>query len=204
MGTKGRLCLTVSRCCAVTFAIGPFWDTVVCDVSPLDCADMLLGIPYQQAHNIVYHAKFHKYHLQHEGCTYVLTSSTPQSTQPMTRQAIVKQVSLNKYVSLCLVHPIKLDHLTIPTPQDMAPQLQEISNAFPQPTGLPLSCSIEHTIDLILEASFPNAPSYHLTPQEADVITRQPDQLLNSGPTPPSSFPFASPTFLMPKQFMFQ
>ena len=39
--------LTVSRCCAVTFSIGPFWDIVVSEVSPLDCADMLLGLPYQ-------------------------------------------------------------------------------------------------------------------------------------------------------------
>jgi hypothetical protein len=139
---------------------------VVCDVSPLDCVDLLLGIPYQQAQNIVYHAKFHKYHLQHEGHTYVLTSSTPHSTQPLTRQATIKQVNLNKYVSLCLVHPIKPDHLTNPTPQDMAPPLPEVVNAFPQPTRLPPSCSIEHTIDLILEASFPNAPSYRLTPQE--------------------------------------
>ena len=64
---------------------------------------------------------------------------------------------------------------------------------------LPSSFSIEHTIDLILESSLPNAPLYHLTPQEDDVITRQPDQLLISGPTPPSSLPFASPTFLMSK-----
>jgi hypothetical protein len=32
--------LTVSQCCVVTFVIGPFWDTVVCDVSPLDCVDL--------------------------------------------------------------------------------------------------------------------------------------------------------------------
>jgi hypothetical protein len=82
----------------------------------------------------------------------------------------------------------------------MAPPLPEVVNAFPQPTRLPSSCSIEHTIDLLLEASFPNVPSYCLAPQEADVIARQPDQLLNSGPTPPSSFPCASPTFLMEKQ----
>jgi hypothetical protein len=183
----------------VTFVIVPFWDTVVCGVSSLECDDMLLGIPYQQDWNIFYHAKFNKYHLQHEGRTYVLTSSTPQSKQPMTRQAVVKQVSMNKYVSLCLVRPIKLDHMSIPTPEDMAPQLPEIANKFPQPTGLPLSFSIEHSIDIILEASFPNAPSYHLSPQEVNVITHQPDQLLNLDPTPPSSFPFASPTFLMLK-----
>jgi hypothetical protein len=81
----------------------------------------------------------------------------------------------------------------------MAPLLPEVVNVIPQPMGLPPSCSIEHTIDLILEASFPNAPSYCLAPQEADVIECQPDQLLNSSPTPPSSSPCVSPTFCMPK-----
>jgi hypothetical protein len=189
--------LTVSQCFEMTFAIRPFHDIVMCDVSPLDCVDMLFGLPYQQAQNIVYHAKFHKYHLQHEGRTYVLTSSTPHSTQPLTRQTTIKQVSLKKYVSMCLVRPIKLDHTTNPTPQDMIPPLSEVANAFPQPMGLPLSFSIKHTIYLILEASFPNAPSYSLTPKDTDVITCQLDQLLNLGPTPPSSFPCASPTFLM-------
>jgi hypothetical protein len=196
---KEGLHLNVSRCCAVTFAIGPFQDTMVCDVSPLYCVDMLLGLPYQHARNIVYHAKFHKYHLQHEGHTYVLTCSTPHSTQPLTRQATVKQVILNKYVSLCLVLPIKLDHLNNPTPQDMTSPLPEVYNSFPQPKGLPPSCSMDHTIDLISKVYLPNASSYSLTPQEVDVIALQPDKLLNSGPTPPSYFPCASPTFLMPK-----
>jgi hypothetical protein len=31
----------------VTFTIGQFKDIVLCDVSPLDCVDLLLGIPYQ-------------------------------------------------------------------------------------------------------------------------------------------------------------
>jgi hypothetical protein len=61
--------------------------------------------------------------MQHEGCTYVLTSSTPHSTQPLIEQAVVKKVTLNKYVSLCLVHPIKPYHLTNLAPQDMSPLL---------------------------------------------------------------------------------
>jgi hypothetical protein len=183
----------------VTFVIDPLWDIVVCDVSPLDYVDLLLGLPYQQDRNIVYHAKLHKYHLQHEGPTYVLTSSIAHSTQPLTGQAAIKQVTLNKYVSLCLVRSIKPDHLTNPTPQDMDPPLPEVVNAFPQPTRLASSWSIDHTIDLLLKASFLDAPSYHIAPQEADVIECQPDQILNSGPTPPSSLPCASLTFLMGK-----
>jgi len=38
--------LPVSQCCLVTFAIGEFKDTILYDVSPLDCSDLLLGIPY--------------------------------------------------------------------------------------------------------------------------------------------------------------
>eukprot|EP00253_Pinus_taeda_P035363 PITA_35363 len=87
--------LTISQCCAVTFAIGPFRDIVVCDASPLDCADLLLGIPYQEARHAVYHATDHQYHLQHDGRTYVLTSSTSTSTQPSIGKAPIMRVNLN-------------------------------------------------------------------------------------------------------------
>jgi hypothetical protein len=44
---KEGMCLIVSWCCAMTFAIDPFRDTVVCEVSHLYCVDLLLGLPYQ-------------------------------------------------------------------------------------------------------------------------------------------------------------
>jgi hypothetical protein len=37
--------LLVNKRCVVTFSIGPFQYTVECDVSPLYCVDLLLGIP---------------------------------------------------------------------------------------------------------------------------------------------------------------
>jgi hypothetical protein len=74
----------------------------------------------------------------------------------------------------------------------------------PQPMGLTQSFSIEHTIDLIPEASFPNSPSYSLAPQKVDVIEFQPNQHLNSIPTLPSYSPCLYPTFHMPKWFFFQ
>lgn len=148
----------------MTFAIGPFRDIVVCDVSPLDCVDLLLGLPYQQARHAVYHAKTYQYHLQQEGRTYVLTSTALESTQPVTRHASIKHVSLNKDVSLCLVCPIKLDNLTNPASPYMAPLLHEFADIFTQPMGLPPYRSIAHMIDLLLATSFPNAPTYRLGP----------------------------------------
>jgi hypothetical protein len=60
----------------------------------------------------------------------VLTFAAPISTHPITRHAFIKHVSLNKDVSLCLVHPIKLDNLTNSTPPDMAPLLHEFEDLF--------------------------------------------------------------------------
>jgi len=192
--------LTISQCCAVTFAIGPFRDTVVCDVSPLDCADLLLGIPYQEARHAVYHATDHQYHLQHDGRTYVLTSSASTSTQPSIGKAPIMRVNLNQDVSLCLVRPVKPDNLTNPVPPSMAPLLHEFVDVFTQHTGLPPTCSVEHHIDLIPGASLPNAPSYRLAPREATEIECQIEELLTSGHIQTSSSPCASPAFIIPKK----
>ena len=60
---KDGPCLLVSERCLVTFAIGQFKDTILCDVSPSDCSDLLLGIPYQSQRNAIYLAKAHQYKL---------------------------------------------------------------------------------------------------------------------------------------------
>jgi len=61
---KDGPCVMVSQRCVIAFAIGPFHDTMVCDVSPLDCADLLHGIPYQTQRQAIYHTRTNQYHLQ--------------------------------------------------------------------------------------------------------------------------------------------
>jgi len=95
---------------------------MVCDVSPLHCADLLLGIPYQQAWHTAYHSKSHQYHL--EGHTYVLTSSTIKYTETVIDQDIFNQVNINQCISLCLVHPINLDNQNNHVPPTMVSMLQ--------------------------------------------------------------------------------
>jgi len=101
--------LIVSQHCVVTFLIGPFRDIVLCDVSPLDCANLLVGIAYPHARNVVYHAKHHKYHLQHEDHTYVFTSFALTSIQPLTSKVAIKKVNINQYIPLCLVRSVRLE-----------------------------------------------------------------------------------------------
>jgi hypothetical protein len=56
------------------FSIGQF-KFFLCDVSPLDCVNLLLGLPYQQDRNVVYLAKTHQYKLSKYGHTYILTAA---------------------------------------------------------------------------------------------------------------------------------
>jgi len=52
--------IIVSQHCVVAFAIVAFCDIVLCDVSPLECANLILFLPYQQQRHIFYHAKTHQ------------------------------------------------------------------------------------------------------------------------------------------------
>ena len=71
--------LLVSERCLVTFAIGQFKDIVLCDVSPLDCSDLLLGIPYQSQTTSIYMAKHRQYKISKDSHTYILTTTKPKT-----------------------------------------------------------------------------------------------------------------------------
>jgi hypothetical protein len=192
--------ITIARCCTVTFSIGPFHDTVVCDVSPFDCVDLLPGLPYQQDRQVVYHSKSHQYNLQHEGHTYVLTSVPHTSPLPPPGKEENNHVIHHKYVSLCLVCPVNPKNLTNLTPPIVLPLLQELADVYQSPTRIPPSRSIVHSIDLIPDTSFPNAPSYRLSPKETTEIEQQIGQLLEFGHIQSSSSPCNSLALIIPKR----
>jgi len=68
-------------------------------------------------------------------------------------------------------------------PSIVASVFQEYEDVFPQktPTRLPPLCGIEHQIDLIPGATFPNRPAYHTNPEETKEIQRQVQALLDKG-----------------------
>ena len=111
----------------VTFAIVQFKDTVLGDVSPLDCLDLLLGIPYQSQRNSIYMAKACQYKLTKEGHTYILIEAPPKA--PTTKQTI-PHVQLNQRVNFCLVRPIPINNTTHSIPEPMNPLLQEFADLF--------------------------------------------------------------------------
>ena len=49
--------LRVSRQCRLPYSIKPFTDEVLCDISPLDVFDVLLGQPYLWKRHVVYESR---------------------------------------------------------------------------------------------------------------------------------------------------
>ena len=49
--------LCVSQQCRFSYDIQPFKDVVLCDVSPLDVCDVLLGQPYMWKHHAIYKSR---------------------------------------------------------------------------------------------------------------------------------------------------
>ena len=85
-------------------------------------------------------------------------------------------------------------------PSEMAPLLTEFDDVFQKPMGLPPSRAIESFIGLVPRESFPNAPTYCLARREYEEIERQIGQLLESCHIQPSSSPYASLAFIIPKK----
>ncbi|CAM8977654.1 unnamed protein product [Rhodiola kirilowii] len=80
--------------------------------------------------------------------------------------------------------------------------LQDYKDVFPRevPAGLPPLRGIEHQIDLIPGASFPNRPPYCTNPEETKDIQRQVQKLLNKGYVRERLSPCAVPVILVPKK----
>ena len=59
---------------------------------------------------------------------------------------------------------------------------------------------IEHQIDLIPRAAFPNKPVYRTNPEETKELQRQIQELMDRGYVREIISPYALPTLLVPKK----
>jgi hypothetical protein len=59
--------------------------------------------------------------------------------------------------------------------------VEEYSDIFSSPTGVPLHCQVKHPIDLTPDAPLPNGPVYRRSLLENEEIKRQIQELLHKG-----------------------
>jgi hypothetical protein len=78
--------------------------------------------------------------------------------------------------------------------------MEEYSDIFSSPTGVPLHYQVKHPIDLTPGAPLPNGPVYHHSLLENEEIKRQIQELLHKGHIHPNSSPCGSPIMLVQKK----
>ena len=65
----------------VTFAIGDYINTLTCDVAPMDCAQVLLGKPWQYDRRVIYDGYQNIYRIRKDGQEYLLLPMTSVEVQ---------------------------------------------------------------------------------------------------------------------------
>eukprot|EP00253_Pinus_taeda_P021267 PITA_21267 len=158
-GTDLRMC----QQCHLPYNIKPFTDEVLCDISPLEVCDVLLGQPYLwKRHDVIPKV------------------APPTTISLVTVKQCIKLVSKTRiffFLMICSQGKKKM----VATTSKLGPsarQLQmdkvveEYEDIFTSPARIPLHYQVKHSTDLNPGAPLPNGPIYRHSILENDKIKR--------------------------------
>jgi hypothetical protein len=85
----------------LTYGIQPFKDEVLCDVSPLDVCDVLLGQPYMWKRHVVYESRPHSVIVTFGGHLYRIPEVVPTIVQPKKCRKVVSHTTKFIFSTIC-------------------------------------------------------------------------------------------------------
>ncbi|XP_057529799.1 uncharacterized protein LOC130808337 [Amaranthus tricolor] len=176
----------VRKQCMVSFSIGSYHDSQLCDVVSMDACHILLGRPWQTDRKSFHDGYHNTYTITHQGKQKKLHPLPP----PRFSQKPSQEISL-------------LSFKEFEREVDVGAQLiKDFEDVFPDelPIGLPPLRGIEHQIDLIPGAPLPNKPAYRCNPLETKELQRQIEELMGMGYVRESMSPCAVPALLVLKK----
>jgi hypothetical protein len=152
--------------------IKPFKDEVLCDVAPLEVCDVLLGQPYLWKRHAVYESRPHSVIITLNRKLYRIPEAVPPSVISLISAKQCRKVisQMGKFVFF-MIHSQNKRNITatsrvsvadLSTQQKQVDKVvEEYSDIFSSPTGVPLHCQVKHPIDLTPDAPLPNGTVYH-------------------------------------------
>jgi hypothetical protein len=173
--------LCVNQQCRLTYDIKPFKDDVLCDISPLDICDVLLGQPYLWKHHAMYEFRHHSVIITLGRQLYRI----PEAVSPTAISLIfAKQCSkvishTGKFVFFVIrAHSKqKVATTSVASTQSLSLQqkqvdriVEEYREIFSSPIGIQTHFQVKHPIDMTPKAPLPNGPVYHRSLMENDEI----------------------------------
>jgi hypothetical protein len=93
--------LRVSQQCRLSYGIQPFKDEVLCDVSPLDVYDVLLGQPYMWKRHVVYESRPRSVIVSLGGHLYRIPEVVPTTVPPKKCRKVVSHTAKFIFFTIC-------------------------------------------------------------------------------------------------------
>jgi hypothetical protein len=115
--------LRVSQQCRLSYGIQPFKDEVLCDVSPLDVCDVLLGQPYMWRRHVVYESRPRSVIVTLGGHLYRIPEVVLTIVPPKQYRKVVSHTAKFNFFTICSKGEQKDTATTTASPQ--APSIQQ-------------------------------------------------------------------------------
>jgi hypothetical protein len=93
--------LRVNQQCRLSYGIQPFKDEVLCDVSPLDVCDVLLGQPYMWKRHVVYESRPRSVIVTLGGHLYRIPEVVPTIVPPKKCRKVVSHTAKFSFFTIC-------------------------------------------------------------------------------------------------------
>jgi hypothetical protein len=162
--------LHVSQQCRLSYDIKPFKDEVLCDVAPLEVCDVLLGQPYLWKRHVVYESRPRSVIITLNRKLYRIPEVVPPSAISLISakqcRKVISQTGKFVFFVIRSRNERKITTTSRVSTADLSTQqkqvdkvIEEYSDIFSSPTGVPLHCQVKHPIDLTPVHRFPMGQS---------------------------------------------
>jgi hypothetical protein len=200
----------VDQHCLVNFSIGEkYQDEVWCDVIPMDICHLLLKKPSQFDRKVHHDDFMNIYSFELNGVKIILGSSKMDIIPKLSlknnnfilpKSKFAKLFEESQIVFALVVKEVKEKNSKIP--ELLVPLLKQFQNLILDEilAGLPPMRSVQHCINLVPGAVFPNKAAYRMNPIENIELQRQVDELLSKSLVQENTSPCAIPALLIPKK----
>jgi hypothetical protein len=163
--------LRVSQQCRLSYDIKPFKDEVLCDVAPIEVFDVLLGQPYLWKPHVVHESRPRSVIITLNRKLYRIPEAIPPSVISLNSTKKCKKViSQMRNFFFFVIHSqnkqkiiatSRVSTVNLSTQHKQVDKvMEEYSNIFSSPTGVPLHYQVKHPIDLTPCAPLSNGPVY--------------------------------------------
>ena len=154
----------------------------MCEITPIDVSNVLLGQPYLWKQHAVYESRPRVIIVTLGNKLYRIPEVPPPPTISLvTTKQCSKLISQTRKFVFLMTHPqckkktmaTTSRHGSFARQQQLDKVVEEYGDIFTSPTGVPLHCQVKYPIDLTPGASLPNGTIYRCSVLENDEMKRK-------------------------------